>query len=47
MFFFSFYDFFFFFLITGFYFTGDGAHVDKNGFIQITGRVDDVINVRY
>jgi acetyl-CoA synthetase len=30
----------------GFYFTGDGAHLDIDGHIQITGRVDDVINVR-
>jgi acetyl-CoA synthetase len=30
----------------GYYFTGDGAHIDKNGYFQITGRVDDVINVR-
>jgi acetyl-CoA synthetase len=29
----------------GFYFTGDGALTDKDGHIQITGRVDDVINV--
>ncbi|GAB6022066.1 Acetyl-coenzyme A synthetase 2-like, mitochondrial, variant 2 [Chamberlinius hualienensis] len=29
----------------GFYFTGDGAHRDKNGHYQMTGRVDDVINV--
>lgn len=29
----------------GFYFTGDGAQTDENGHIQITGRVDDVINV--
>ncbi len=27
------------------YFTGDGANVDKDGYITITGRVDDVINV--
>ncbi len=31
----------------GYYFTGDGAHVDEDGHFQITGRVDDVINVRY
>jgi acetyl-CoA synthetase len=30
----------------GHYFTGDGAQTDENGFFQITGRVDDVINVR-
>ncbi len=27
------------------YFSGDGAMVDDNGYITITGRVDDVINV--
>ena len=27
------------------YFSGDGAMVDENGYITITGRVDDVINV--
>jgi acetyl-CoA synthetase len=29
----------------GYYFTGDGAHRDKDGYYWITGRVDDVINV--
>eukprot|EP00092_Neocalanus_flemingeri_P027906 GFUD01030297.1.p1 GENE.GFUD01030297.1~~GFUD01030297.1.p1 ORF type:complete len:671 (+),score=211.01 GFUD01030297.1:164-2176(+) len=29
----------------GYYFTGDGALRDKDGFYQITGRMDDVINV--
>ena len=29
----------------GFYFTGDGAKRSKDGYITITGRVDDVINV--
>ena len=29
----------------GNYFTGDGARLDSNGNFQITGRVDDVINV--
>jgi acetyl-CoA synthetase len=29
----------------GFYFTGDGAKRDKDGYYWITGRVDDVINV--
>jgi len=29
----------------GKYFTGDGARRDKDGYYQITGRVDDVINV--
>ena len=27
------------------YFSGDGARMDKDGYITITGRVDDVINV--
>ena len=29
----------------GFYFTGDGAKRDADGYYRITGRVDDVINV--
>ena len=29
----------------GFYFTGDGGVRDKDGYIWITGRVDDVLNV--
>ena len=29
----------------GFYFTGDGAERDVDGFYRITGRVDDVLNV--
>ncbi|MGK7295309.1 MAG: AMP-binding enzyme, partial [Candidatus Wenzhouxiangella sp. M2_3B_020] len=29
----------------GYYFTGDGARRDEDGFYWITGRVDDVINV--
>ncbi|GAN03600.1 acetate--CoA ligase [Mucor ambiguus] len=29
----------------GHYFTGDGASIDKDGYIWIRGRVDDVINV--
>ncbi|MDO9239279.1 MAG: acetate--CoA ligase, partial [Methylicorpusculum sp.] len=29
----------------GYYFTGDGAKRDKDGYYWITGRVDDVINV--
>jgi len=29
----------------GFYFTGDGCRRDKDGYIWITGRVDDVLNV--
>ena len=28
----------------GYYFTGDGAKRDKDGYIWVTGRVDDVIN---
>lgn len=29
----------------GYYFTGDGAKRDENGYYWITGRVDDVLNV--
>lgn len=29
----------------GIYFTGDGAHKDKDGYFWIKGRVDDVLNV--
>ncbi len=29
----------------GYYFTGDGGHRDDKGYWQITGRMDDVINV--
>ncbi len=29
----------------GYYFTGDGARRDKDGYYWITGRIDDVINV--
>ena len=29
----------------GFYLTGDGGHIDADGYISIMGRVDDVINV--
>jgi acetyl-CoA synthetase len=29
----------------GYYFAGDGAHRDTDGYYWITGRVDDVINV--
>jgi acetyl-CoA synthetase len=31
--------------VPGFYFTGDGARMDKDGYFWILGRVDDVINV--
>ena len=29
----------------GYYHTGDGGYIDKNGFVHIMGRTDDVINV--
>lgn len=29
----------------GYYFTGDGAHRTQDGYYQITGRIDDVINI--
>ena len=29
----------------GYYFSGDGGFIDEDGFVYITGRVDDVINV--
>ena len=29
----------------GYYFSGDGAYRNKDGFYRITGRMDDVINV--
>jgi len=29
----------------GYYVTGDGCRRDKDGYYQITGRIDDVINV--
>ncbi len=32
-------------MLTGRYFSGDGARRDADGFYQITGRMDDVINV--
>ena len=33
------------FVPTGYFFTGDGAYRSKEGYYQITGRLDDVINV--
>jgi len=30
---------------SGYYFTGDGGYIDKDGYVYIMGRVDDVINV--
>jgi len=32
-------------MFKGYYFTGDGARRDENGYYWITGRVDDVLNV--
>lgn len=29
----------------GYYFSGDGGYKDKDGYIYITGRIDDIINV--
>lgn len=34
-----------FFILSGYYFTGDGAYRSEDGYYQITGRMDDVINV--
>ena len=32
-------------MFKGYYFTGDGARLDEDGYYWITGRVDDVLNV--
>ncbi|TXB70193.1 acetate--CoA ligase [Phaeodactylibacter luteus] len=29
----------------GYYFTGDGGYIDEEGYVFITGRIDDIINV--
>lgn len=29
----------------GYYFSGDGAHRTADGYYQITGRMDDIINI--
>ncbi|NXU65766.1 ACS2L synthetase, partial [Horornis vulcanius] len=29
----------------GYYFTGDGAYRSQKGYYQITGRMDDIINI--
>lgn len=34
------------YMCAGLYFSGDGARRDSDGHYQITGRVDDVINVK-
>jgi acetyl-CoA synthetase len=31
--------------VPGCYFTGDGAHKDKDGYFRVVGRIDDVLNV--
>lgn len=31
--------------IPGVYFTGDGAHIDHEGDVHISGRIDDVVNI--
>ncbi|MFD1524531.1 propionyl-CoA synthetase, partial [Pseudonocardia yunnanensis] len=30
---------------TGYYLTGDGGHIDEDGYVFVMGRIDDVINV--
>jgi len=32
-------------LFPGYYFTGDGGYIDRDGYIYVMGRIDDVINV--
>lgn len=29
----------------GYYFSGDGGYIDEDGYVFITGRIDDIINV--
>ncbi|MDE3083685.1 MAG: acetate--CoA ligase [Verrucomicrobiota bacterium] len=31
--------------LPGYYFTGDGARLDKDGYLWVVGRIDDVLNV--
>lgn len=33
------------FVAIGYYFTGDGAYRTEKGYYQITGRMDDVLNI--
>lgn len=32
-------------IATGYYFTGDAAYRTKEGYYQLTGRMDDVLNI--